>query len=80
MNSFLVCHKELHRFSPSQRGWLTVFSMLAIGFAWLAPPLHAQYVYVANEGGFNVSAYSIAAGGALIPVPASPFTAGEFPY
>ena len=89
MNSFFVCHKELHRFSPTQnpakeaplggpkeearllprhwstrktpshlglaqrgglarRGWLSVFSMLAIGFVWLAPPLRAQFAYVAN--------------------------------
>jgi len=54
--------------------------MLAIGFVWLAPPLHAQFAYVVNDGGFNVSAYSIAAGGALIPIPGSPFAAGEFPY
>ena len=99
MNSFLVCHKELHRFSPSRnpaekaplaglkeegglltrpgstrtkpsrlglaqrgglvrRGWLSVFSTLAIGFVWLTPPLRAQFAYVANNGSANVSAYS----------------------
>src|SRR5258705_6712773 len=115
MTSFLVCHKEVNRFSPSRnpaeeaplaglkeegrllprpwitrtkpsrlglaqgggvvrRGWLSVFSMLAIGFVCLAAPLRAQFVYVANESGNNVSAYSIGANGALTPVPGSPFT------
>src|SRR5260370_23175161 len=115
MNSFLVCHKELHRFSPSQnpakeaplaglkeeggllprpwstrtkpsrlglaqrgglvrRGWLlSVFSMLAIGFVWLAPPLRAQFAYVANGFANNVSAYSVGATGVLTPFPRSPF-------
>jgi len=103
MNSFLACHKELNRFSPSRnpakaplaglkeeggllprpgdtrtkpsrlglaqrggvarRGWLSVFSMLAIGFVWLAPPLRAQFAYVANFNSNTVSAYSIAADG-----------------
>jgi hypothetical protein len=38
-----------------RRGWLSVFSTLAIGCVWLAAPLHAQFVYVANAGGNNVS-------------------------
>jgi hypothetical protein len=110
MNSFLVCHKELHRFSPSpnpaqeaplaglkepgrllprpwitrtkpsrlglaqgsgpvRRGWLSVFSTLAIGCVWLAAPLRAQFAYVTNvgNGGNNVSAYSIDENGALVP-------------
>jgi hypothetical protein len=121
MNSLLVCHKELHRFSPSQnpaekapfvglkeeegllprpgstrtnpsrlglaqrgglvrRGWLSVFSTLAIGFVWLAPPLRAQFAYVANQNSNTVSAYSIGAGGALMStVPGSPFAAGSGP-
>ena len=120
MNSFFVCHKELHRFSPTQnpakeaplggpkeearllprhwstrktpshlglaqrgglarRGWLSVFSMLAIGFVWLAPPLRAQFAYVANFNSANVSAYSIAADGALVPIPGSPFPAENGP-
>jgi hypothetical protein len=120
MNSFLVCHKELHRFSPSQnpaeeaplaslkeeggllprlwsirtkpsrlglaqrrgvvrRGWLSVFSTLAIGFVWLAPPLRAQFVYVANAGDNTVSAYTVGADGFLTPIPGSPFAAGSFP-
>jgi hypothetical protein len=90
MNSFLVCHKQLNRFSPSQhpakkalfaglkeeagllprpestrtkpsrlglaqrgglvrRGWLSVFSILAIGFVWLAPPLGAQFARAATD-------------------------------
>jgi 6-phosphogluconolactonase len=120
MISFLVCHKELHCFSPSrnpaekaplaglkeeggllprpgstrtkpsrlglaQRGglvrsvWLSVFSILAIGSVWLAPPLRAQFAYVANSNSANVSAYSIGANGALTPVAGSPFAAGSGP-
>jgi hypothetical protein len=118
MNSFLVCHKELNRFSPSRnpaeeaplaglkeegrllprpwstrtkpsrlglaqgsglvrRGWPSVFSTLAIGCVWLAAPLRAQFAYVANGGDDNVSAYSLAANGALKPVKGSPFAAGN---
>jgi hypothetical protein len=62
-----------------RRGWLSVLSTLAIGFLWLAAPLHAQFAYVANEGSNNVSAYSIASNGALTPVPRSPFAAGSEP-
>ncbi len=114
MTSFLVCHKEVNRFSPSRnpaeeaplaglkeegrllprpwitrtkpsrlglaqgggvvrRGWLGVFSTLAIGFVCLAAPLRAQFAYVANLTSNTVSAYSIGANGALTPVPGSPF-------
>jgi 6-phosphogluconolactonase (cycloisomerase 2 family) len=64
-----------------RRGWLSVFSTLAIGFVWLATPLRAQFAYVANFGfgANNVSAYSIGADGALTPIPGSPFPAGSFP-
>src|SRR5260221_7451386 len=120
MTSFLVCHKEVNRFSPSlnpaeeaplaglkeegrllprpwitrtkpsrlglaqgggvvRRGWLSVFSTLAIGFVCLAAPLRAQFAYVANNDSIYVSAYSIGANGALTPVPGSPFVAGLFP-
>jgi hypothetical protein len=120
MTFFLVCHKEVNRFSPSRnpaeeaplaglkeegrlllrpwitrtkpsrlglaqgggvvrRGWLSVFSTLAIGFLWLAAPLRAQFAYVANVGGNNVSAYSIGANGTLTPVAGSPFAAGFRP-
>src|SRR5258708_17665346 len=120
MTSFLVCHKEVNRFSPSlnpaeeaplaglkeegrllprhwitrtkpsrfglaqgggvvRRGWLSVFSTLAIGFVCLAAPLRAQFAYVANNDSIYVSAYSIGANGALTPVPGSPFVAGIFP-
>src|SRR5260221_7232456 len=121
MTSFLVCDKEVNRFSPSlnpaeeaplaglkeegrllprpwitrtkpsrlglaqgggvvRRGWLSVFSTLAIGFVCLAAPLRAQFAYVANIGSNNVSAYSIGANGALMfNVPGSPFLAGSGP-
>jgi hypothetical protein len=120
MISFLGCHKEVNRFSPSRkpaekaplaglkeegrllprpwstrtkpsrlrssqgsnlgrRGWLSAFSTLAIGFVWLATPLHAQFAYVANSGSANVSAYRIGATGFLTPVPGSPFATGSLP-
>ena len=41
------------------RGWLSVFSMLAIGLVSLAAPLRAQFAYVPNVGSNNVSAYRI---------------------
>jgi hypothetical protein len=44
--------------SLARRGWLSVFSTLAIGFLWLAPPLRAQFAYVANPENSTVSAYS----------------------
>src|SRR5258708_12407532 len=63
-----------------RRGWLSVFSTLAIGFVWLAAPLRAQFVYVANGDSHNVSAYSIGANGALTPVPGSPFPPRHLPH
>jgi DNA-binding beta-propeller fold protein YncE len=62
-----------------RRGWLSVFATLAIGSVWLAAPLRAQFVYVTNGGDKTVSAYNIAASGALVPVPGSPFAAGFNP-
>jgi DNA-binding beta-propeller fold protein YncE len=121
MTSFLVCHKEVNRFSPSRnpaeeaplagakeegrllprpwitrtkpsrlglaqgggvvrRGWLSVFSTLAVTLALLGVPLHAQFVYVANVGGGNVLGYTTnSVTGALIPIAGSPFAAGKFP-
>src|SRR5260370_22054513 len=120
MTSFLVSHKKVNRFSPSQnpakeasfaglkeeggllprlwstrtkpsrlglgqgrgvvrRGWLSIFSTLAVGLVWLATPLRAQFAYVANSFSNNDSAYSIGANGALTPVPGSPFAAGIQP-
>jgi 6-phosphogluconolactonase len=62
-----------------RRGWLSVFSTLAIGLVCLAAPLRAQFVYVANLTSNNVSAYRIGTNGALTPVPESPFAAGAQP-
>ncbi|MGC2406036.1 MAG: beta-propeller fold lactonase family protein [Candidatus Cybelea sp.] len=39
-----------------------------------------QFAYVVNFGSNNLSAYSIAAGGALTPLAGSPFSAGTEPY
>jgi 6-phosphogluconolactonase len=57
------------------RFWLA----LAIAVSLFAATLRAQFAYVANFGGNNVSAYSIGANGALTPVPGSPFAAGINP-
>jgi DNA-binding beta-propeller fold protein YncE len=54
---------------------LGAFFSLAVALA----PLRAQFAYVTNERGNNVSAYSIGADGALTPVPGSPFLAGSLP-
>src|SRR5260370_1951714 len=62
-----------------RRGWLSVFATLALGFVWPATPVRAQFAYVANVASNNVSAYSIGAGGALTPLPGSPFAAGTAP-
>ena len=62
-----------------RRGWLSVFSLLALDFVWLAPPLRAKFAYVANAFDNTVSAYSIGADGSLTPVPGSPFATGTVP-
>src|SRR5260221_622797 len=62
-----------------RRGWLSVFSTLAIGFVCLAASVRAKFGDVATIGSNNVSAYSIGANGALTPVPGSPFAAGTEP-
>src|SRR5260370_32156019 len=50
----------------------TVIMVLAL----LPPPLHAQFAYVANRGGPNISGYTInATTGALTPISGSPFAA-----
>jgi 6-phosphogluconolactonase (cycloisomerase 2 family) len=51
---------------------LETFFLLAV---LLVTPLRAQFAYVANQEGNNVSAYSIGSNGALMPVPGSPFAA-----
>jgi DNA-binding beta-propeller fold protein YncE len=56
-----------------------VLSAVAISFGFLAAPLRAQFAYVANGAGNNLSAFSIAANGALTPVPGSPFVTGFGP-
>ena len=68
-------------FSPSatKKAWFIVLSTLAISFSFLATPLRAQFAYVTNGGGNNVSAYSIGSNGALTPVPGLTFSAGIEP-
>ena len=57
-----------------------ILSALAIGFGFLAAPLRAQFVYVANLADNTVSACSIDhKTGTLTPVPGSPFATGIGP-
>jgi 6-phosphogluconolactonase (cycloisomerase 2 family) len=49
--------------------------MVAVGFALLAAPLRAQFVYV-TAWNDTISAYSIASNGALIAIPGSPYRSG----
>jgi 6-phosphogluconolactonase len=53
--------------------------VVAVGLAFLPASLRAEFVYVANAGSNNVSAYRIAENGALTPVVGSPFPAGSDP-
>jgi 6-phosphogluconolactonase len=39
----------------------------------------SKFVYVANRGDDNISAYKISSTGALTPVPGSPFATGRGP-
>jgi 6-phosphogluconolactonase len=45
----------------------------------MALDLFGRFVYVANSGSNNISAYRIGESGALTPVAGSPFPAGDFP-
>jgi Lactonase, 7-bladed beta-propeller len=66
--------------SVIRRAWFNVWSALAITFALLGAPLHAQFAYVANFGDNNVSGYTInPATGALTPISGSAFAAGTNP-
>src|SRR6202011_3369540 len=67
-----------YRSCVMRRGWFNVWSALAITLALLGAPLHAQFAYVANDGGNNVSGYTIdPITGALTPI--GTFTAGSLP-
>ena len=45
----------------------------------MAVDLSGRFVYVANAGSNNVSAYRLDDNGSLIPVPGSPFPVGNEP-
>jgi 6-phosphogluconolactonase len=69
-----------------RKGWFNVWPALAITFALLEAPLHAEFAYVANIGSKNngsnrnVSGYTIdSTTGALTPITGSPFAAGTNP-
>jgi 6-phosphogluconolactonase (cycloisomerase 2 family) len=65
-----------HRNGGIRRGWLNVWSALAITF--VATSSHAQFVYVANSGDGTVSGYTVDSNtGALAPINGSPFTSGS---
>jgi 6-phosphogluconolactonase len=61
------------------RACFKLWSVVAVGLAFLPALLRAELVYVANAGSNNVSAYSIGPNGALAPVAGSPFPAGRDP-
>ena len=61
------------------RACFKLWSVVAVGLAFLSASLRAEFVYVANAGSNNVSAYRIAENGALTPVAGSPFPAGSDP-
>jgi 6-phosphogluconolactonase (cycloisomerase 2 family) len=58
---------------------LKLCSLTAIVMALLSVPLRAEFLYVANSDGSNVSGYQIQANGSLKPVPGSPFASGKWP-
>ena len=61
------------------RACCKLWSVVAVGLAFLPASLQAELVYVANAGSNNVSAFRIAESGALTPVAGSPFPAGRDP-
>jgi 6-phosphogluconolactonase (cycloisomerase 2 family) len=61
---------------------INLIGLAALGCSWalLAEPLPAQFVYVANYNGANISAYSLnPKTGVLAAVPGSPFATGTTP-
>ncbi|HEY1655691.1 MAG TPA: beta-propeller fold lactonase family protein [Candidatus Tumulicola sp.] len=64
------------------RALIICFALLTFAIAstnaTAEPPAH-QFVYVANSGSNDVSAYRVNAAGVLVPVPGSPFPAGRLP-
>ena len=62
------------------RACFKLWSVVAVGLAFLSASLRAEFVYVANAGSSTVSAYRIdPTSGALTSVPGSPFPAGTGP-
>ena len=62
------------------RACSTLCAALVIGISLFPAPLHAQFVYAANTGSNDVSAYTIdPRTGALTPIAGSPFPAGSAP-
>jgi 6-phosphogluconolactonase len=62
-----------------KKSWSYFISLVGVNAAFLAIPAKAQFVYVTNEGGNNVSGYQIGSEGALTSIPESPFPAGTEP-
>jgi DNA-binding beta-propeller fold protein YncE len=61
------------------RACFKLWSVVAVGLAFLPASLRAELVYVANAGSNNVSVYRIGANGGLTLVAGSPFPAGNDP-
>src|SRR5690242_945010 len=73
-----VCALVAATLIPSSLRWMLLFTVLIVPqVLWGVASARAQFAYVANEGGNNVSAYSIGANGALPSVPGSPVAAGS---
>ena len=69
-----------HRGEARRRGWLEVWSALALSWSFLAASLHAQFAYVANLNGNTVSGYTIdPTSGVLSAITGSPFPTGLTP-
>ena len=75
----LLVAQKLDLWGGSMRACFKLWSVVAVGLAVLSASLRAEFVYVANAGSNNVSAYRIAESGALTPVAGSPFPAGSDP-
>ena len=63
-------------------GALTVSSATAAAILPIAVAIDpsGQFLYAANSNSNDVSAYTVSAGGALVPVPGSPFAVGVQPH
>jgi hypothetical protein len=59
---------------------LKVTFLSALALIAFTASLRAEFLYVANFGSYNISAYQIGKNGSLTPVPGSLFSAGIAPF